>query len=352
MIVDLQRFLTSEEPYWKELEKRLTEMENRVERTLTIEEAKRFHYLYQRASSDLVRLNAFPSEPEVRHYLESLVSRAYAEIHETRKKDFQFSFREWFFGKFPRTFRRHFAAFAVALIITIVGGAFGGVALSLDPTAKDALMPFPHLKGDPSRRVDFEEARVEDSLQDQKSSFSSYLMTHNIRVSIFTMALGMTWGIGTIIMLFYNGIILGAVVFDYVLAGETRFLAGWLLPHGVIEIPAILIAGQAGLILGKALIGWGTSTAMKNRLRMISPDLVTLIFGVAILLVWAGIVEAFFSQYHEPVIPYSLKIVFGMVEMFLLILFLTRSGRKAEEEPHRGRAATKLPLTLTSPSGS
>jgi uncharacterized membrane protein SpoIIM required for sporulation len=145
------------------------------------------------------------------------------------------------------------------------------------------------------------------------------------------MALGMTWGIGTIMLLFYNGIILGAVVFDYVLAGEIRFVAGWLLPHGAIEIPAILIAGQAGLILGKALIGWGTSAGMKNRLRMISPDLVTLIFGVAILLVWAGIVEAFFSQYHEPVIPYTLKIIFGLTEMLLLTLFLMRSGRKAEQ---------------------
>ena len=56
-------------------------------------------------------------------------------------------------------------------------------------------------------------------------------MTHNIKVSIFTLALGMTWGIGTLIMLFYNGVILGAVALDYVLAGETTFLLGWLLPH-------------------------------------------------------------------------------------------------------------------------
>ncbi len=329
MIVDLKRFLSSEEPYWKELESVLKELETRVERNLSLDEAKRFHYLYQRASSDLVKLGAFPSEPRIRQYLESLVTRAYAEIHETRDKPRRLSPRTWLFKTFPQTFRRHIRAFAVAVIITIVGNAFGALAISLDPDSKEVLMPFSHLQGDPSKRVQYEESRTKDRLEGRRTSFSAFLMTHNTRVAIGLLALGMTWGIGTIIMLFYNGVILGAVVCDYVLAGETRFVAGWLLPHGAIEIPAILIAGQAGLILGMALIGWGSSETAKSRLRMVSKDIVTLIFGVALLLVWAGIVEAFLSQYHEPIIPYSLKIVFGLVEIVLLTLFLTRSGRQS-----------------------
>jgi hypothetical protein len=57
--------------------------------------------------------------------------------------------------------------------------------------------------------------------------------------------------------------------------------------------------------------------------------LVTLIFGVALLLVWAGIIEAFFSQYHAPVLPYSIKMAFGFVEIAMLILFLAKSGTGA-----------------------
>ena len=67
---------------------------------------------------------------------------------------------------------------------------------------------------------------------------------------------------------------------------------------------------------------------MYNRLRAIAPDLVTLIFGVALMLVWAGFVEAFLSQYHEPVLPYSFKIGLGIIELALLILFLTKCGAK------------------------
>jgi uncharacterized membrane protein SpoIIM required for sporulation len=148
-------------------------------------------------------------------------------------------------------------------------------------------------------------------------------------VAILTLALGLTWGVGTLIMLFYNGVILGAVAVDYVMAGETSFLLGWLLPHGAVEIPAILLAGQAGIVLAGALIGWGKPISLRIRLRKISNDLVTLIFGVALMLVWAGIIESFFSQYHEPVMPYTVKIGFGVLELIILALFLGRAGKRS-----------------------
>ena len=156
-------------------------------------------------------------------------------------------------------------------------------------------------------------------------------MTHNTKVSILTMALGITWGIGTIILLFYNGVILGAVAADYVIDGQTSFLFGWLLPHGVVEIPAILIAGQAGLVLASALIVRNRRLGVKKRLKERLNDLATLIGGLAIMLIWAGIVEAFMSQYHEPVLPYSLKICFGLFELIVLIFFLTYSGKKEKQ---------------------
>lgn len=332
MIIDLQRFLASEQACWTELERQLDRLEAEPNLRMTLEQVRRFHLLYERTAADLARITTFSSEPETRRYLESLVARAYGEIHETRERRGRLRLLEWFFQVLPRTFRRHIRAFYLSVAITLAGCAFGGLAIALDPASKPVLMPFPHLLQDPARRVAEEEQATSDRLAGQKSSFSAFLMTHNTRVSIFTLALGMTWGIGTVIMLFYNGVMLGAVAVDYVRAGQAKFLLGWLLPHGVIEIPAILIAGQAGLLLAFALIGWGKRIPLRARLRQISPDLVTLIFGVGLLLVWAGLVEAFLSQYHEPVLPYSVKIAFGLVELVLLVLFLARSGTAPEQE--------------------
>lgn len=305
----------------------LTRLESEPLSRFTLEEVKRFHFLYQRSAADLARLT-IQAEPETHKFLENLVARAYGEIHETRGVRSKLRPFHWFFHTLPQTFRRHLRAFALAVAITLAGSFFGALAVAFDPEAKQVITPFPHLLGDPADRVAQEEAAVDDRLQDHKGSFSAQLMTHNTQVSILALALGMTWGVGTIVLLFYNGVILGAISLDYMRAGQTEFLLGWLLPHGSIEIPAILIAGQAGLVLAGALIGWGGREPLTVRLRAVGADLVTLIAGVAILLVWAGFVEAFLSQYHAPVFPYWAKISLGLIELGLLGLFLLKSGAK------------------------
>jgi uncharacterized membrane protein SpoIIM required for sporulation len=333
MIIDLERFIDEEKKYWTELETILDKLDRDPLKKMNLSEIKRFHYLYQRTSSDLARVIGFSAETEIRRYLESLVGHAYAEVHELREKPHRFSPLHWFFHVFPQTFRQHMRAFVLALLITAFGFAVGGIAVSIDTGAKRVILPFSHLQIDPSKRVAYEEkaGATKDRLKGKKATFSAFLMTHNTRVSLFTFAMGFTWGIGTIIFLFYNGIILGAIALDFVHAGQSTFLLGWLLPHGAIEIPAILLAGQAGFILAGALIGWGRRISFKKRLRTVAPELVTLLYGLAVMLICAGIVEAFFSQYHEPVIPYDAKIIFGVLELIALILFFGFSGKSKEK---------------------
>ena len=328
MIIDLERFVAVEEPYWKELAKLLDRLEAEPDQTMGLGEVQRFHYLYRRTSGCLARLSSFASEPELRKHVESLVARSYAEIHETRDRTIRFHFVRWFLRDFPTTFRKHLRAFALSVAVTMVGCLFGGAVLAFDPESKPVVMPFPHLLQDPRQRVAEEEAATVDRLSGHRGTFSADLMTHNTKVSILTFGLGMSWGVGTIVMLFYNGVILGAVAFDYLAAGEGRFLLGWLLPHGSVEIPAILLAGQAGLILAGAVIGYQSRLPLRGRLRMVTGDVVTLMGGVAVLLVWAGLVESFLSQYHEPVLPYELKIALGLCELIALVLFLGRAGSR------------------------
>ncbi len=332
MILDLDKFLQQERPFWTELEQLLDRLENQLTTRPTLKEVQRLHYLYERAISDLGRLATFASEPATRRYLESLLARAHGEIYEQRGVPHRLRLLRWFVVEFPRSFRRHLNSFWFALAITVLGALFGGISLRLDPDSRHATMAFGHDLRSPSERVRDEESANRSALNGDHAQFSSSLMTHNTLVSVRTLGLGMTWGIGTIISLFYNGVILGAVTVDYVADGQATFLAGWLLPHGSVELPAILIAGQAGLLLGSTLLGRGSRRPLRERLRAVGEDLMILIFGVAILLVWAGLVEGFFSQYHEPVLPYPVKIAFGLVELILLTAFLARGGRADQGE--------------------
>ena len=328
MIIDLQRFITEGRPLWSELQALLERLERDPAARMELEAARRFHRLYRRTASDLARVTTFTAEPELRAYLESIVARAYGEVHEVRGRRGRFRPFRFFAISFPRTVRRHAGALSLAIALTLLGCGFGMLALVLDPQAKEALIPFGNLQGDPARRVAEEEKSTEGPGL-RAAEFSAQLASHNTRIAIFAVALGVTFGLGTMILLFWNGVILGAVTLDYIRSGQTAFLAGWLLPHGSIEIPALLIAGQAGLLLGGALLGGGGAGA-RARLRRLGPDLVALLGGCAALLVWAALVEAFLSQVHEPAVPYALKIVFGGVELIALILFLSASGRRAE----------------------
>lgn len=332
MILDLQQFIKTERPCWDELESLLKRIEDDHDLRFSLEQTRRFHYLYDRAASDLLRISTFASSPEIVGYLEALVARAYGEIHETRDPRRRFLFWNWVSRQLPRTFRRHLNAFWASVALTLLGAAFGAGMLSVDPDSKATLLPFSHLMGKPSERVADEEQSKGDYLQGRKAGFAGQLMTHNIRVSLFTLAMGMTYGVGTVVVLFYNGVILGAVSYDYIQDGQARFLVGWLLPHGSVEIPSVIIAGQAGFVLAGALIGSRKRQGLFERLAAIRNDLVTLIGGFSMLLVWAGIIEAFFSQYHEPVLPYGVKIGFGLLELVLLCAYLGFSGRSSQPE--------------------
>jgi uncharacterized membrane protein SpoIIM required for sporulation len=334
VIVDLERFIVQERPVWARLDAMLEAMARDPWRRLPIEEAMELDRLYQRAASDLARMATFCAEPETRRYLEGLVARGYAEIHGaagTRR----LRPAHWLMRTFPAAWRRHVGAFWLAAALMAAGAAFGGAAIAFDPDSKPVLVGYQYLQMSPTDRVRKEEESQGKALRDRKAGFSGALIVHNTQVTFLSMALGMTWGVGTTALMVLNGVILGAVAVDYVLAGQAGFVFGWLLPHGAVEIPAMLLGGQAGFVIAGSLLGRDQRKRMAARLRAALPDVVTLSFGAALLLVWAGVVEAFFSQYHEPVIPYAVKIAFGAVELAALSAYLAISGRAQEKEDAR-----------------
>lgn len=330
MIFDVERFITQNKANWEALEGMLDRIHQVGFKSFDFNESNQFYYLYHQTSSDLNRIQTFSSESELIDYLEGLVSRAYAEIYSIQRRKWRIRFKRFYMVTFPNVFRKHLNLFYLALITVLVGAFLGGSAIMLDPQAKDILIRFSHLEGSPYQRVLEEEKGRNKALDGQKISFSSYLITHNIQVSLFALVLGITFGLGTLILLFYNGIILGAVIGDYLRFGVGTFAAGWLMPHGAFEIWAILIAGQAGFLIAKSLLKSGPHSRI-TQLSMAGKEILTLFFGLSSLLVWAGIVEAFFSQYHAPIIPYNFKILFGIIEVLFLIYYFGFLGKEEME---------------------
>lgn len=327
MILDLDKFIAKERAYWDELAVMVERNEQAPQQRPSLGEARRFYYLYQRVSSDLVKLKTFAGEAETVRSLERLVARAYSRLHEDGGERVPFRPWEWLTRTFPQTFRRHWIAFAISCGTFWIGALFGMGALHLDYRSKSDFIPpqFSHLAGKPSDRVAKEEKQEFDSFE-ARHAFSASLMTHNTKVTILTMVTGFLWGIVSLMLLFHNGTLIGVIMWDYIRDGQGVFLTAWLLPHGSFELPAIFIGGQAGLVIARTMFGWGTNLRLRQRFERIRGDLLTLVGGAALLLIWAGIVESFLSQYHRPVF-YPWKIGFGAIQLTALILYLSLGGR-------------------------
>lgn len=326
---DVERFLREREPHWHDLEALLAQVERSGARSLGIEGARRFSKLYRQVSDDLVRARTELVDATVQDYLNDLVARAYRLVYAgTVPVGSLASLRRlvaFFALDFPALVRLEWRVVALSAALFFAGGALGAAGLALDPRAASVLLPEQHQLTTPSDRVAEEEARGAHAAS-EAAAFSSFLFTHNIQVSFLVFAMGLTFGVGTSALLFYNGVPLGALAYQYHAYGQGLFFWAWVLPHGIPEISAIVIAGAAGLVLARGLVRPGRRSR-RDALVHEARRSVRLVVGAMPILVVAGLIEGSISQLHAPVVPYAVKLVFAGLVGVALYAWLALAGR-------------------------
>jgi uncharacterized membrane protein SpoIIM required for sporulation len=147
-----------------------------------------------------------------------------------------------------------------------------------------------------------------------------------------------TGGVGTALVVFANGAFLGAVAAKYLAAGEGLFLTAWIGPHGVLEIPAILLGAGAAFVVVKALFAPGLA-GRAQAMHTAGRDALTLLLGATATLVAAGLVEGTVSQMHEPLVPYPAKIAFAAVVGSAYVAYLALGSPESFARLRPRRAA-------------
>ena len=321
--MDLNQFLRERRPRWERLTALLDRIDRRGLRALEPREVGELFSLYRLVSSDLNLVQTRTGNPALLEYLEGLVGRAYANLAVPREAT---PFRAWWQvlrHYFPATLRAQWRPLALAFLTTLAGVVLGFAATFVEPSNAEVFLPAEQLAETPRERVARLEAE-ERSGQHQVAGlgehavFSSFLFTHNIRVTVLGFALGLTFGVGTVILLFYNGAMLGSLAALYLSDGVMTFFVAWIGPHGAIELPCVLFGCTAGLMLARAQYRRDAGSVLAQ-VRHMRPALIDLLVGTATLLVLAGLIEGGFSQINEPTLPYSLKIV-GAAALFAGLL--------------------------------
>jgi uncharacterized membrane protein SpoIIM required for sporulation len=129
---------------------------------------------------------------------------------------------------------------------------------------------------------------------------SSAIMTNNMSVAFTTFALGITAGLGTIYMMIFNGLLIGVIGVACWLSGMSLQFWSFVAPHGVLELPAIFIAGGAGFRIAQGLLFPGL-LPRRDSLARAGAEAVQLVVGTIPILIVAGVIEAFVSPTSLPI---------------------------------------------------
>ena len=307
----LEEFTNKKRSVWSELEELLNRTRRRGVKDMSTVQLNRLGYLYRRITSDLaVARRDFPDDHCVT-YLNALASRAHASIYQASplKRN---TIRNFFRYGFPTLFRRNLPFIVAAFLMFAIGfGTAYWIALAKPAFAER--LTHQHI---------VETIHAEEMWTDipalRRNLAASFIMTNNIRVAFLAFASGITFMVGTVCILAFNGVHIGVIAGLCHVHGLALPLWEFVSPHGYIELTTIFIAGGAGLKMGYALIA-PTQFTRKQALTDAAKIAVQLIGGCVVLLIIAGVIEGFVSPSSLPPI---VKIGFGFSTGVLLFCYL------------------------------
>jgi uncharacterized membrane protein SpoIIM required for sporulation len=313
-------WLETRRPYWTRLESLLDATTASGLASLSRAELQELGLLYRQAAADLAAIREDPASPHFARYLNQLLARAHNTIYAGQRGSPVAALR-FFTRGYPVVFRRNLGVVLAAFAVFACGAAVGAALTATDPDFQVRMLG-PQMVESIQRREMWTHSIVAI-----KPLASSAIMTNNMSVAFTTFAMGITAGLGTLYMMAFNGLLIGVIGTACGLAGMSLALWSFVAPHGVLELPAIFIAGGAGLRIAQGLLFPGTLPRAASLARAGS-EAVQLLLGTVPMLVVAGVVEAFVSP---TAIAPSLKFSTAGALFALLLTYLSQPRRAAEE---------------------
>lgn len=322
-------WLAKRQNHWDRLRTMLDQVQSQGLRSLTRLELQELGLLYRQAAADLSILREDPSGKTYARSLNLLLSRAHNTIYSGQKSSARGIIHFYRFT-WPRIFRRNLRLVSVACLLFAIGGV-AGLLLSVTRPEFMRLFLGPHM----IETIDKHKMWT-DSVVAIKPLASSAIMTNNMSVTFLTFAYGITAGIGTVYMMVFNGVMIGVVGTACWFGGMSLPLWSFVAPHGVLELPAIFIAGGAGLRIAQGMLFPGL-LPRRDSLARAGGEAVRLLLGVIPILIIAGTIEGFVSP--SPTIPWQWKFALsgGIGAIFFSYLSFCARGDLSE-----GEAGAKL----------
>lgn len=295
-IFGVSQFRAEREADWQRLEAMLDLIEKKSPSRLSSDDLFELPRLYRSTLSALSIARETSLDGSMIAYLESLSTRAYFILY---------GCRDPFWKQLGGFFARGWPAAVRGMVpeILIIAALFIGSALAgyflvmADPGWFNAIVPGELASG---RNMQASAETLRKSIYGAPEHgglhiFATFLFTHNSQISIMAFALGFAFGIPTLFLIASNGVMLGAFYAVFMSKGLGVGFTGWLMIHGSTELSAIILAGAAGLHIGRAVAFPGARSRLAAAGEAGRRGALVMI-GVVIMLLVAGLLEGFARQ--------------------------------------------------------
>lgn len=278
--------------------------------------------LYRAACADLMLAEAHDLPRDTVESLHSLVARAHNALYRSRG----LRFRDWgteLFGRVPRRLR---ADPLVPIAAAIFYGAFFifGVLAATRPGFAELLL------GDSAvAAVEDSYSKPPDELGRDDAQAAGFYINNNAGIGLMCFGAGLSFGLGTIYILFTNGMQIGTLFGHMLLTPHAANFYNFVTAHAPFELTAIVFSGAAGLRLGWGLIHTQGQSRLGSLQREARNALPTA--GAAVILfVLAAFLEGFVSASS---LPYFIKAALAVASALVLLAYVFLGGRGHEPEP-------------------
>ena len=318
------RWLQGRRPHWERLEVLLRNANASLDR-LKSPELQELGLLYRQTASDLSTVSEDRSNAQLAAYLNQLLARSHNLLY-TGSRPTGTGIVHFYSETYPHVFRETLPATALATSIFLAGALAGWIVTAHDPGFAHRLLGPQMMESIDRRRMWTEPVLA------IKPVASSFITTNNLTVAFTMLALGIT-AVGTVWMLLLNGLLLGVVAEATWRAGMALSLWSFVAPHGVLELPAICIAGGAGLEIARGLL-FPALLPRKESLSRAGKRAVRLLLGTIPMLLVAGAIEAFVSPTKAPV---AVKFSMPAALLTALLAYLSAGFQRKQRLPDQGR---------------
>ena len=288
-------FLKSNEKRWRQIEAIAGGQKNTTPDNLA--------NIFIQLSDDLAYAQTnYPDSPTT-DYLNQITVQLYRIIHKNKKFHFNRLFSFWQY-ELPLEFRKAHKQFLISFLIFSVFVLIGLVSVHYEEDfAKVVLgndyveMTDQNINNDDPMAV-YKKGDSSENAFGEKAFMFIRITLNNIKISIYTFIGGAVFGLGTIYILFKNGVMLGVFQWYFYTKGLlfSSFLTIWI--HGTIEISCIIIAGGAGLVIGSGFLYPKTHSRMNSFIKHAKRG-VKIMIGIIPLIIMAGLLEGFVTRHTE-----------------------------------------------------